>query len=251
MKKSFLSLTLLAAALGSASADTLYYDTFNRGSSDAPAALTGTAPYPTDTASETWTAGSDWTTDGTSANTSDAGAAFLPLDITAGNIYTISADLTATSGQWVALGFAQNESNTADWIIGNGAGPWLLLKPNNDIQTFAGGPPGYGGELTGSSTYSGDGTQGSNFSIKLDTTAADYVATFSDGNTVLGTYTYTGASGSVPNPADLYVGFGAHGSTDGSVSDFKVVVTPEPATVGMLVGGLGALAFLVRRKLKA
>ena len=238
MKKSFLiSFSLLTALASSVSAQIIYSDTFNRGTPAATAALDGSTPT-TDTAGANWTANSTWTTNGTSADT-DTGNAFLPLTIAPGHTYTVSANLTATTGDWVALGFAQNDGHLGDWIQnGTNAGPWLLVRSSgNGTQEFA------GPDVNNGTGNSGAGVEGALYSITLDTTSPGYVATFSEAGTVLATYTYPVAN----DPADLYVGFGTHDTSDVTVSNFVVTdVVPEPSAWALMLLSIGTL-FFVRR----
>jgi hypothetical protein len=202
-----------------------------------------------------WSSSGDWATDttggGEAVSPSDnTGTALLPLEVTAGNIYTISANLTATSGNWLALGFTQNDSTDNFTSDNLSAGPWLLLTPPSGDLAISDVYAVPGPATTDlSSAYTGG--QGDNYKIVLNTTGTDWVATFYDGNTLLETYDYTGASGANPNPADNYVGLGAYNSTGGSVTSFLVTETsaPEPSAWSLIIGGgLSLIAFSRGRK---
>jgi hypothetical protein len=237
-----LAITLLNCAAMFAQATVIYSDTFDR-----TGALDGTVPSPTDQGTDTWAA-SDWTTAAGTANTADIGAALLPLDVTSGHIYSVSANLTVTSGSWIGLGFAQSETTTDGFNVGNDEGPWILLSPpTGDGLDAVPGP-------SADNIFSvGTGGQGDLYKVVLNTEATDWVATFYDGTTKVGTYTY-GVMGASPNPtADSYVGFGVYaytGATPASVSNFMVTAesTPEPTTWALLLLGASALIFVLRTR---
>lgn len=236
-----------AGLAGSASASTIYQESFARTGS-----LGGLSPAPTDSNSATWStysAGSSngWQADGsitvTAATYQLARLAFAPVS---GNIYTLSETLSpdaASGGYWFGLGFGDNSGTP----LFQGQGPWMLLQGNGGGQTFTG--PGTTGNTT---KAAGSYSPGQTAEVVLNTENSDWTVQWFYNGTPFGgkTYTYTGATGSNPNPTGIQnVSFVSEGAS-GSVGNFTLTdtVVPEPATWGLFaIGGLGLL-LLKRRK---
>jgi len=146
--------------------------------------------------------------------------AFTPQ---AGIVYTLSADVTAISGSWVALGFV---SDTAGTIFGNeffysyvdSPAPWMTVAPNGNVTTFT--------TASASQTFIGLGSSGT-VSIVLDTTKNDWVATYYFNGTAIRTNTFSGS-------LDItHVGFGGYATVtpDLRVDNFQLeqfIEKPSP-----------------------
>jgi len=261
MKKTLLltSAVLLAFA-GSASAQViLYQDSFTGGSPSTPAGLNGSTPttdnldingnllLPSGTAA-TWLADGAWATNGSSAtvSTSAASNAFLPFTPTLGDDYTLSATLSTSGLDWLALGFTSATSGTNFFYNNPGApnpAPWMLLG--------TGSTPGVGVYSSGlTQAASGTAFQGDTFTFALNTfvnpaTPWTYSLT-ATGPGITGTLTLISNGTYATNPTINYVGMGA-AVANGTVTDFTLtdtsVAAPEPSTYMFL--GLGGLALLL------
>jgi hypothetical protein len=140
-----------------------------------------------------------------------------------GTVYTLSADLSATSGGWLALGFV---SDTAATIYGNEffytyadtAAPWMYIQPSGNVATFSG--PGTGGE----ESFPGTGSSGT-CSITLDTTGSDWKAVYYFNDVALSTNVFSGALNIT------HVGFGGYPTSDHEVDNFKLEFPYEAASL--------------------
>ncbi|MBT7067168.1 MAG: hypothetical protein HN919_12750 [Verrucomicrobia bacterium] len=109
------AIAIVGMTIGSARADVLYFDNFSGASN---ATLTGTAPS-VQPGSEVWSGNSngDFRADGTYDATPDYnGGVWLPFVPEAGNVYTLSADVSDTGGggPWTTLSYsAENEDRYA------------------------------------------------------------------------------------------------------------------------------------------
>lgn len=240
-----LTVVALTGLSGTASATTIYSDSFP-GSSSSP--LNGTSPA-TDATGATWTAFSLWNADGSVNVPNNSGSvnAYLPFTPTSGRVYTLTLGMDATSGNgWLGLAFLSSGAgltsgggvplyqNAAPWMA-----DWTSGNPNAAISTFTG--PGTGGVDNWDYPYSGTGVQ--NLQMVLNTAGANWTVQFSDNGTALGSlYTYA------TNPTIGDVGLGTS-DVSGQVSNFSLTssAVPEPATLGLFgIGGIGLL--LVGRK---
>ena len=191
------------------------------------------------------TSGAAWTA-ATGINETAAGAAlptntmaFLPITITAGNIYTLQATMTNVGGGWGALGFSNNSTTNGAWHTTGNKYAWALLRPAGDPNPTNASFAGPGTDNPDPSWASADfGTQ--TMTITLDTTNAFWSTYASINGVNSATFTYT------TNPADItHVGFGVQSATS-EVSNFSLTAVPEPSVA--LLGGLGVLALLRRRR---
>ena len=213
----------------------LYHDTFGRGSVASPLALSNTMPDVVNGLNGIWKATNSFSTDGAKANYVNATAtsalmASLPVAaLTPGLSYKISADLTPTSSSdattWMGIAFV-SAYNTSS-VFSNPVA-FLLARKNGNGQTFYGNP--------GLNNGSGDvaGTGGTNtFSIMLalDSTGSAMVI-FSTNGTAFRTGTLTS------NQVALIQGLGIAGNGNGSVDNFKFLVSPPatPANLTALAG---------------
>ena len=252
-----LAVVAYAGLAGSASASTLIYDPLT---GSANTQLNGTQP-PVDNTGlgsfEKWNEGYNtgsqhWMANGTvigSLNSTGGGAldvagtAFLP---SSGYIYTLSATLDPTSNTpnnnaqdgFVALGFVN--STTTPFF--SSPGPWMLEYGNGGSQWYPG--PGNANGLGSANITPNETAQ-----IVLNTQGADWTASwFYNGSQLGSTYSYTGAAGSNANPTGIQaIAIGVNGES-ATVHDVLLTqAVPEPATLGLAIGGLGLL-LLKRRK---
>lgn len=223
---------LLVAGL--AQSTVIYQDAFS-----ADGSLAGRA---VETGTGTWIGHSDLQTSGgmaLPAATNPGKNALLAFTPETGKIYTLSADVNAISGSWLALGFV---SDTAATIIGNElfydyvdtAAPWMYVVPAGNVQTF-GGP--HTGDIAG---FTGVGSSGT-MEIRLDTTGSNWEATYFFKGALLRTKTFSGSLNIT------HVAFGGNPVSTQEVDNFSLTVIPEPATLGLLVAMSGALLFVRRQ----
>lgn len=237
-----------AACVGLAStaatAAIIYQDNFP---GSATAQLNGTSPA-TDLTGANWTS-SGWYANGATngVNTSNtANLAYLPISVSDGNVYTISAVLdpnAGNNGAWFAIGFS-----TPGGIWGGGPGPAILLQNTGIAKGYAVGvTTGAYNNSASDNTFPLDKLA----QVSLDTTSSNWTATYSYDGTTIATYTYTGASGTYPNPAGSDVAFIYSYGQPGSVSDFSLTgpAVPEPATLGLV--GIGGIALLLLGRKRA
>lgn len=199
----------------------------------------------------TWIAHTNWKADGSIAGgvlavAANDQSAFLAFTPTTGLIYTLTATLakpTGTgNGMWAGIGFTNDTLGTAagnnsqSFFAGtNAASPWMLYRTNvNEIAAF-------GGPLTANgsgnlSPYTGAQT----LTIVLDTTGLAWEAEWFVGATSIHTFTYE------TNPTISYIGLGRENDAGADFSSISLTVIPEPSTA--LLGGLGMLALLRRRR---
>lgn len=226
---------LVGFAAVSASAATIYSETFSD-----TGALDGSTPDVT-SGGATWTA-SEWQENGSTAtiatndSNSNDDSAFLAFTPTAGKIYTLSATMTVPTGGgtggWVGLGFADTNTTTGSFWA-NDAAAWFLYRPDTNVDTFLG--PGTNGSLD-----EGNHAGSADFDIVLNTEGASWTAEwFINGGSVR-----TATFGT--NPTINYVGFGRENGNTSAIDNFSLTAVPEPSAA--LLGGLGMLALLRRRR---
>lgn len=168
--------------------------------------------------SGTWQTHTDMlTSDGAAwpAESSSAKVAALPFAPEVGEVYVLSADIHATGGSWVALGFL---SETDVSIISGDAyffqhvdeeSPWMYTQPNSVVHTFVG--PSAGGDVNQGSL----GSAGT-LKIELDTREPDWRAVWYFNDTAIRTNTYSGS-------LDIsHVAFGANPISEAEVDNFML-----------------------------
>ncbi len=236
---------------GTASATVIYQDNFS-GSSSTP--LAGQAPTIDNGPSATWSnqyswdnnVGNFWMENG-AVNVSGSGdySAVDALDFAPANnrIYTLSANLDPTSGVgFLALGFTNGDGTSRPFF--NTTGPWILSYLPSGVQGWAG--PGDSNSVFND----GSSTLKESSQIVLNTIGSDWTVQWSYNGNALGSYVYTGTSGSNPNPTGItQVAIGAFAAS-GTIGSFSLTVSavPEPATLGLVaVGGL-ALVLIGRKR---
>ena len=226
---------------GTASATVIYQDNFS-GSSSTP--LAGQTPTIDNGPSTSWSNqwNTAWMDNGfvTVTSSTDLEVASLEFTPQIGQIYTLSLSLNPTSGSnFMAFGFTNGNGTGAPFW--NTTGPWMDVWLPNGITGQAG--PGTGNAVfnTGVSSLNEPAQ------IVLNTVGADWTVQWSYNGIALGSYVYSGASGSDPNPTGItQVAIGSDGD-NGSVADFSLTAVPEPSVLGLvMLGGLGLL--LIGRK---
>lgn len=189
-------------------------------------------------ASATWAAQSSYDADGLVASAS-RGMALLPFTPLAGYVYTASADVNTTVGDWMAFGFAQNAPISSSFNEGDpNAYAWMLLRSIRGTgrgQRFLG--PVTSGQGTNFDTPSGV----ANLKIVLDTTNTNWTAAWYINDALV-----SGPAAYTTNPTIGYVGFARTSGAGGTIDNFILDAVPEPATVSLF--GLASLALLRRRQ---
>ncbi len=234
------ALLLFAAGTTTTSAAVVYSDSFSRSG-----ILNGSAPDVTNSPGQTWIAANDATaaTVGYQVALQAERLAFLPVNITANNVYTLQADLNDTgSANWMALGFSLNAPTTVAWHGGGHlAVAWALDEADDGFQDAVfGGVGSANGQTVGVS-----GTGFHTYKIVLDTMAPQWTVTwFRDSVQTGSTFTYAS------NPTTIsHVGFGTYADTTGTVDNFSFSeAVPEPTSSALL---LGSGAMLLRRRRRA
>lgn len=251
MKTNLNVISLCAAVLFSApfvatsQVTTLYSDDF---SGLLSVELGGTTPDTT-IGTNTWfnangDNSSSFQADGSVVAGSAASGIWLPVDINAGNIYTLSADvdLTSTGSTWISLGYAQFASDAA--FGGSGGYGTVIVNPGS-VRPFAGlGTAGGGG------FYTAAGFAPQQLSIVLDASDANSanwtMEFFENGVSLEGPVTTTGDFGNINN-----IGFTTvNGTATGTIDNFSFTVTavPEPSTYALLAGVLTLGLVILRRR---
>ena len=160
---------------------------------------------------------SNFRTDGSFVAESAASAIWLPVTVEQGKIYTLSADVDLSEGDWVSLGYAQYKTDTGFF---GAAGYGTVIVQDSFAKAFAGlGAKGDQGVFVGA----GAGVQ--QLKIVLDATSLDSadwtMAFFQAGVLVAGPV--TAVSGDYGDIA--YVGFTtANGASTGTISNFELMV---------------------------
>lgn len=234
-----IALGMAFGVAGTSRATVIYEDSFTREGS-----LNGTAPDVANVPGADWIAGDTVTTNGAEAVNPANTTAFLPIAIASGKIYTLKADLntSSTNDDWQAFGFSVDANSENQWhAAGNAVGPWLLQRGNGGPDAddvFAG--PNTSNSLPGSTSGN---TDWQTYSIVLDTTAAQWTASWYRDTTQLGTtFTYT------TNPTSIaYVGFG-NGNVAGLVDNFSLSVVPEPNSMVLALFGVIGVWRMTRRR---
>lgn len=107
----------------------------------------------------TWSASDGWQADGQIASTQDGGA-LLPFDAQPNHIYTLTAEVTNSSSQWVAIGFCIDPLEAPGGVVQYNDRfsnelegiSWMLTRNDparNDVEVF-------GGTRTANGLFGGD-----------------------------------------------------------------------------------------------
>jgi hypothetical protein len=220
-----LSVLLLIAGTGKASAAVLYSQTFTGGTG----ALAGTTST---TGNGTWTPdiAISSVVNRNGITTAQYGSISLAFTPQSGFVYDLTAtiNVTAANSSWLGVAFLQD--NNPYGFFGTKTSPAALRTDR--WQIWAGPGANY--------------TQTSNdILIRLDTTGAQWTAAHFQGGVQMGdTYTYTSG-----NPTINYVGIVTEGTAVGSVSAFQLTqAVPEPSTYALVLGGILTLLLIRRRQ---
>lgn len=256
MKKTVLPLcmslaALLAAAQPATAQTILYSDDFSGASTTN---LFGQAPDVDNiSGTATWTnafgAGStpfnaDGSIDTPTANLNTG--VYLPFTPQQGNEYVLTGTLNTVnpSGEgphWLGFGFLDTDS-----LIQNEGYGWVGIRGNRGSSGDGFIVPGKG---VGGISNITPPTGVISIEITLDATdasAANWTMSFDINNGSITASNLTASSGSY---ADIsYVGFGKEGQAGGTIGAFELQQVPEPASAGLLLGGLAALSLLRRRR---
>lgn len=218
-----------------ATAVTYYADSFSRSGT-----LSNTPPDLADQNSALWDASPSMNTDGTQLQCEATGGtsavaqnALLPLAVQLGHLYRLSVDILPTNN-WLAFGF-RNPTTSANYWDDGGQAAWMQVPADGgQLQAFYGGDNGLGIALPNA------GTNYTTYTIVLDATGTQWTATYLEGNTVLGQYTY-GTSLTAPLPLTIGdVGLWGNGTSSGSYQNFRLVDTapqhlPAPIAITLPV----------------
>ncbi len=244
IRPTFLAAALALLTIPAQAVTVLYSDDF---SGDGTANLNSTTPDTT-IGTNTWSANANIKNNGSVAAVASADAAAgLTFTPTIGKIYTLSATLAAptgggTSGSWFAFGFTD--------VFATGTVPqatytaWMLWRSTSDATEANRGDLNLY-RLSTSEAFPGNpaaknvtGTQ--TLSIVLDTTDLLWSIEWFQGATSLGTMDY------VSNPTINNIFFGRNTGAGFNLDSMSLTVVPEPSAA--LLGGLGILALLRRRR---
>ena len=234
-------LSAFAWCAASARANIIYQDTF-AGTGDL-------ADHTLDTTTNgnTWTvspSGSFTVQSGAKVNSGQATLPFTP-PTAGGYIYTLSADVTiapTTSTNWIALGFSRTVADSGVDSAGMyyNLVDWTLVRDTGGTYTAIG--PGTSTLMAAPDVTPGDLLH---LSVILDTTAANWEATWHIGDGFERSYTYTSGK-----PDINYVTMVDTGPT-ATFTNFTLsaIQTPEPSALTLLgLGLLGLLAYAWRRR---
>ena len=240
------ALAVTLAVAGTAQATTIYSDTLlGSGSALHATTVDSSLTFAGGTAGATWTAAASYnqTATGTVGSSTSTQGAYLPFTPQDGHVYTLTATLEylVASSNWAALGFQTQADLTNDQFHGaaGNAYAWTLVRGSGggDPQFFGGGDT-----ANGAGAYASGSSGLQTVTITLNTTGASWTtyATINGFNSATVTYG--------TKPTDIaYVGFGGVG-TISNTTNFSLTtnVVPEPTTA--LLGGLGLLSLLRRRR---
>jgi Bacterial alpha-L-rhamnosidase 6 hairpin glycosidase domain len=225
------TLITLAMIQGAASAAPIYTDSLvGSGASLVGTTVDTSSAFAGGTVGAVWS-GSGVAQAGTGANVSSSNAAFLPITIEDGKIYTLTATMTCPSGpNWAALGFASTNS-AGTWHTTADKNPWVLLRTSGQ-----GAPSFYAGTGTNNKATWGSSASGTQTtSVILDTTGANWT-TYASINGVTSTPLVYATK-----PIIHFVGFGNNGfGATATIKSFSVTATPASDIVAFNFGALGA-----------
>ena len=218
-----LSVLLLIAGTGKASAAVIYSQTFTGGTG----ALAGTTST---TGNGTWTPdiAISSVVNRNGITTAQYGSISLAFTPQSGFVYDLTAtiNVTAANSSWLGVAFLQD--NNPYGFFGTKTTPAALRTDRWQIWPQA-------------ANYN---LSSNDVLVRLDTTAAQWtVAYFQGGGQMGDTYTYTSG-----NPTINWVGIVTEGTAVGSVSAFQLSAVPEPSTYAMLLGGILNLSLIRRRR---
>jgi hypothetical protein len=240
----------LSSVAATASAAIVYQDSFNRTGN-----LVNTAPDVVNTGGNLWQnpQGFSYTTSPSSANnTGFFGSIYLPVNGGSGVIldgtsnFSLSVTVNGSAGPHMGIAL-----NTTVYAGGD------MWAGNNDPQGKILAALGVNTSGQTTSTYD-NGTlyaiNGNAFGLSTTTTltmsynAATDVLTYTAGATTIATQVVSQAQ--IAALTYVSIDNGSYANNAGTFTNFTldVAAVPEPASVGLLIGGFGALAFARRRR---
>jgi hypothetical protein len=248
------SLTFTVAPAGAAT--TIFSDDFSGGAT----VLNGTTP---DVGGVNWVAAPTFLADGSIYNPASgmppagwAGTATLAFTPVNGLVYTLDASITvAGDGNWIALGFVNGQSASADpalnrFIDHDTVGKaWMLKSGNGSGSALLGNTTGTTSNVAwASGVPSGAG----NFDMRivLDTTGGTgaWTATWYAKESSQTSYTEVRSTATLLAENITSVGLAkSNTGVTGSVTSFSLTSVPEPSSAALL-SGFGVLALLRRRR---
>lgn len=225
----------------------------------AATALNGTSPSDRGgTGTTDWIANADFLADGTvneGGGTNSGDAAWLPVTISQGNEYRLSATLDPVlqtgagdtdTDDWITLGFTSDSADNSFQFVNSAFGTVLLRDrrtDNGDIQVFP------GAKTSGAQNFTPPGTGPLEFTIDLDATpvnSGDWTVSFSVGNTSLATdQTISGDPSTIS-----HIGFTRFEGMGGEVSDIQLEIVPEPSASALVFGGFALVLLGARRRMR-
>jgi hypothetical protein len=241
------ALALHALAIPAAHATTtIYSHTFAGGSATNDSLNTTT----TTVGGGTWVS-SDWRANGTTptgtGTASNDDGAYLSFTPTVGLIYTLSMTATQPTGGdntgWLGLGFTQGNtaSNTSFASATINGAPWLLWRPSNAGSGGASQVVTRLGPAATTPTDEGAFTGTQTLTMVLNTQATLWTAEW-----FVGATSVRGPEPFASNPTINHVGFARENGQGSTITSFSLTSVPEPSSA--LLGGLGMLALLRRRR---
>ncbi len=254
-------ITVMSAALSWG--DILYRDAFNDGT--VGGTLNTTLDVSTNAALWKGAPGAyTYTTNGAvKVNTIALRTVYVEFTPEAGKVYTYSADVRVearTSSNTVpfCIGFISANNlaiaNPAimNWF-GNSDSPWMQIDPQKMPADGGAYPSGVVRGMKGNTVAGTSATQNvglfNNYQIVLDTTGANWIATYLFNGSQFASYTYTSG-----NPTISAFGFGSSGTVNnsilGEVNAVELSMIPEPTTLGLfVVSSVGIFLFRKRMAL--
>jgi hypothetical protein len=145
---------------------------------------------------------------------------------------------------WLGLGFTQGNtaSDTSFASATINAAPWLLWRPSNAVSGGASQVVTRLGPATTTPTNEGAFTGTQTLTIVLNTQALQWTAEW-----FVGATSVRGPEAFATNPTTItHVGFARENGQGSTITSFSLTSVPEPCSA--LLGGLGILALLRRRR---
>lgn len=244
-----LSFSALALSASPALSAVIYSDDFTSGTN---ATLNGQAPQ-TRPGTEVWTAGSTLKNTSGDGSVTGTGAmsAHLPMPAFQPNlVYTLTArvfnDFASTSTNWIAIGWTtQTESgSTSAWNTAGTGSYWILWRGNDELRGFRG--PGATNAIGTTGVFAPGVGNILDLRVILDLPANTMTYQYKNPDET-GWTTYAGATlvASTLNGINS-VGFSTLAGSSAGIISFELTAVPEPGAA--LLGGMGLLALLLRRR---
>lgn len=151
-------------------------------------------------------------------------AALLPFVPRKNRLYYLSADVSITSGNWVAMGFASSETDPVGseyfWDLVDSEAPWMYVNASSTVAALSGpGGQGYQG-------FPGLGTQGQ-LMVALDTRETNWTAVYYFDGIALRTNVFSGSL------AINYIGIGVMPTSDATIDNVRLEVVEPSAELSI------------------